>query len=445
MNKETELRVIRVPFAKFHLHFGKLYVITDDEDAFEGAVDEIGQCFFGFANTPITPVRITSLQALHDNKLEIALMRQRGVTLAMMLIDPAAGSPMFAIQDSVSKELAAEMKDFVSRVDQHTRSCLTVFADNHPDDFVQLLYAVDKYDYLLDELDSLESETEEHHVSCGITGDRSRRHGGRRRARVKIPASKTENAEEDADRKQAKERFTQKVMESRSSNDSKTKDSITKIINSLPDSTKAIIIWSFMTSLTDEEVIEFYEKYIDMDAAARNSKTQIIVRERHSDKNHPELYEDLKDGSTKGIYRICYVFDHDAEHLFDFATRAETVVFLCCLMSKYELGDASVDFSRMKDRFIGAYRFVYGVKYEVAEAAYDTLLDNQDGQGRLKDYISNIRKAIDKELFYKEVPAVFYYKRNGHLGILKERITLPDCIFDEVARLADEKEEARSF
>ena len=418
MNHNNSISKIRVPRAKYRQHLGKLYIITDDSIAF----DMIKTGFQVFPQElslfPLTPVQIINYSDINDNALEKSL-KEDEATLCSMLFDPVAGEPLFLVQRFTSGNFILEAIDFASEVDKEIRSVFTSFAEGHIGELAQFCKST-HWGTLDFECIKLSSDFR----------------GRKKKAQL------------DAEYAQDKANFTQNIQAYRRSSDSNADAAIINVIKRLPESSKLLIIKSYISTLSDDEVMTFYEKYIDMDAVAKKSRIQIIVRERLSDYEHSDdstLYEDIKDGSTKGIYRILYKFGDDDERGFDFTTRAETTVFLCCLMSKYEFGDADVDFSQMKEKFIGAFRFLYGVNYQTAAEVYKTLLDDEFGQGRLKDYISNIRKAIDKELLDKENPAIFYYKRNGHLGLLKERITLPKGISEEVTRLSHQNEDARIF
>lgn len=415
---DNSIRKIRVPHALFQQHLGKLYVVTNDPIAFE--MIETGFIVFPqeLSLFPLTPTRLSCISDINDKELEKKL-KEDEVSLIALLVDPTAGEPLFLVKNFTSDNITLEAIDFASEFDRESQSIFASFADNHFGDLAFFCQAT--HEEAID-------------VECFKTTSDFR--GRKTKAQM--------------DEEYAKDRvnFTHNIQAQRSSNDPDAEAAITNVIKRLPESSKLLIIKSYINTLSEEEVVAFYEKYIDMNAAAQKSKTQIIVRERFSDTEHsdnPALYEDIKDGSTKGIYRILYKYGDEEERGFDFTTRAETTVFLCCLMSKYEFGDANVDFSQIKERFIGAFRFLYGVNYQTAADVYKTLLDDEFGQGRLKDYISNIRKAIDKELLDKENPAIFYYKRNGHLGLLKERITLPDGISEEVTRLSHQNEKARIF
>ncbi|MBO4568643.1 MAG: hypothetical protein J5674_01460 [Candidatus Methanomethylophilaceae archaeon] len=186
-------------------------------------------------------------------------------------------------------------------------------------------------------------------------------------------------------------------------------------------------------TLTDVGVREFYDKYIDMDSAARNSKVQIIVR-----KKTPKE----KVSGTNGRYYIGYVYDGEPMVDFHFPYRTDAALFLCCLIKrKGKDGDKDFDFAAMEDLFIGAFKYLYGDVHPAATSAFGQLFDTVGeskiiAQGNLKDHLNNIRKEIDAHLLRKENTAVFHVRKGDHLHILKERITLPDNIEEAVLRLA---------
>ena len=416
MVSQNQCFSLRIPSAKIRTHIGKLYVLTEDSAAFNLLKEQFDASGQKMALIPFKPILVNSVSDCEDPVLYEQIARYKN-TFASLIPDPTEGEPVFLVQEVTSGILAIEAINFAYVVDQRIRAAFLVFAERRPDLF-------------LNEIDSLLKGLLE--KTPPRTGAGAISFTGREKRLSK--KEKEERLES------ARAAFVDNVLEEREQKSTEVSRSIDMVINNLPDSTKLLIIRKYIDSLSDEELQRLYDESVDLHKLAEKSQVKIIVRARMADRDNPSAYEDLT--GTKGDYRICYKYgEEEKDHILDFTTRAECAVYLCCLMARYEYGDKNLDFADMEEMFIGAFRFIYGDSYKTAKETYDMLLDEVDAdggllsQGRLKDYISGIRKTIDSELLHKENPSIFYFKKNGHLNMLPRNIILPAGITDAVNRL----------
>lgn len=419
MNSKNNIHSILVPGARIRQHIGKLYVITDDIDAYRLLKEQFDSSEQRMALYPFSPVLVQKISDCGDPALFNLISESTG-TFFCLIPSPIEGEPLFLTQTVTSGVLAIEAINFAYEVDQRTRAAFKEFAEQRPD-----LLIDGKSNLLIGAaVGGIIGVVPSIIGSITFTGREKR-------------LSKKEKEEM---LESARASFVEDVKAERNNQNPMASKSIDLVINSLPDSTKLLIIRKYLDTLSEEELQQLYDESVDMHKLAKKSQVKIIVRERMADRDNPAHYEDIT--GTKGDYRICYKYgEEEKDHLFDFTTRAECAVYLCCLMARYEFGDRNLDFADMEEMFIGAFRFIYGESYQTAKATYDMLLDEVDSngglmtQGRLKDYISGIRKTIDHELLHKENPCIFYFKKNGHLNMLPQNIILPAGINDAIHQL----------
>lgn len=418
MDSEITIQSIRVPGARLRQHLGRLYVRTNDEAAFNLAKDLFEASKQIMALYPFSPVLVKGFSDCNDAVL-YRMIASHGCALFSLIPNPIEGEPVFLAQNVTSGNLSIEAVGFAYEVDHRSRIALLDLFSKRPDLFQS---EIERFSNI---------HLSEAGISLGINTGSISFTGREKRLSKK---------EKDILLESARASFIDNVKKEREHSSPELSKEIDMVINSLPNSTKLLIIRKYLDTLSEEELQQLYDESVDMHKLAEKSQVKIIVRERVADRDNPSTYEDIT--GTKGDYRICYKFrEEEKDHILDFTTRAECAVYLCCLMARYEFGDKNLDFSEMQEMFIGAFRFIYGESYRTAKETYDMLLDEVDpnggllSQGRLKDYISGIRKTIDKELLHKENPCIFYFKKNGHLNVLPSNIILPAGIMDTITKL----------
>lgn len=424
MQAQLNTRLVRVPGAQIRQHIGALYIMTGDDEAFELTIQSFASSSQKMFLFPFKPIQVKDSFAFQDDALR-KTFKDIPFCFATLIPNPVAGEPVFLVQPSVDGFLAIEAMNFVCEADKQTRSALSEFATRRPDIFLDELN-----EYLVTTLGGTGLGAI---LTSGFPSIANISFTGREKRLTK------EEKEEQA--RLARDSFVENVRQERITGDTKISKTVDIAINSLPNSTKLLIIRKYIDTLSEEELQKLYEDNVNLKKIAESSKVKIVVRKRFDGKGIDGKYEDLT--ITRGDYRICYQYgDEKEDHLFDFYTRPECAVYLCCLISRFKYGDKNVVFDDLKEMFIGAYRFLYGETYEQARTEYDLLpdlIDPKSGsllhQGCLKNHISNIRKVIDAELLYKENPSIFYFKKNSHLEILKENIKLPKGILKTVLEL----------
>ena len=418
MSSKNQINIIRVPGARIRQHLGKIYVITDDDAAFEEVEKEFtssSQMMFAYR---FSPEEVHDPACFADDELAAAA-EEFGAQLVTIIPDPEAGDPAFLMYHFDLGHLGVETILFACEADKRIRESLCRFADKNPEllrDEITVQPIARGGGVMMDRRPKGLS-------AIGFTG----------RERDQTRQEKEQQLEI------AKSSFVKDIMEVRTTGNPEAAKRTDLVLNSIPNSTKVRVIKEFLGHMSEAEIQQLFKRHIDDAQLARDSKVKIIVRKRRSDRKDAKQYEDLSHLLRE--YRICYQYgDEQEDHPFAFKMRDEYAIYLCCLLMRHEYGDKDIDFSSLEEMFIGAYRFLYGDTYETARGRFGTLLNSVDEhrhsiQGYLKDRLRNIRAGIDSGLSHREDPHIFYFENKSHLHLLKENIILPPGIMETVTRL----------
>lgn len=416
--KREQYQMIRVPGASIHQHLGKIYVVTDDDAAF----DELDEKFTPSSQRmfvyEFSPEEVPNPDFFADDELAAAAT-QFGAQFVTIIPDPEAGDPVFLMYDFDLGDLCVEAMIFACEADKRIRESLCRFADKNG----KLVY----------------DKVKDYPVARG--GGMMMANPPTGRGAISFTGRGIESSKQEKKERLeiAKSTFVEDVMSERTTGDPEAAKRIDTVLKSLSNSSKVLIMKEYLGNLSEEQIQQLFKSHINNALLAKESKVKIIVRKRHSDLNDPDRFEDLT--PTQGEYRICYKYgDEPDDHLFDFKMRDGHAIFLCCLMMRYEYGDKNIDFEDLEDMFIGAFRYLYGDTYETVKGRFHALLDTFDENGRriqgyLKDRFRLVRNGIDSALLRKEDPHIFYPENHSHLHLLKENIILPPGLMETVARL----------
>lgn len=418
MSSKNQYRIIRVPGARIRQHLGKIYVITDDDAAFEELEAKFNSSSQGQFVYRFSPEEVNGPVDFVDDELAAAA-EKFGAQFVTIIPDPEAGDPAFLMYDFDLGHLGVEAILFACEADKRIRESLCRYADKNPE-------------LLCDEIKAQPIAR-----GGGVMMD----HRPKGLSAISFTGRERDQTRQEKEQQLeiAKSSFVEDVMEVRTTGNPEAAKRTDIVLKSLPDSTKVRVIKEFLGHMSEAEIQQLFKRHIDNAQLAKDSKVKIIVRKRRSDRKDAKRFEDLS--HTLGEYRICYQYgDEPEDHPFAFKMRDEYAIYLCCLLMRHEHGDENIDFPSLEEMFIGAYRFLYGDTYETARGRFGTLLNSVDEhghpiQGYLKDRLRNIRAGIDSGLFHKEDPHIFYFENKSHLHLLKENIILPQGIVETVARL----------
>ena len=403
----TAIEKIIVPGASLKQHFGKVYLLGNGfayREQIKALFDNATQSFSLFR---ISTVDVASGWEFNDPILWSALSGKH-IDFVSLILNPANGAPEFLTGRVLQGFIPVEAASFMYQVNEASIAALQRLLP----DFVR----EKGNQYVLDILANSDIISEKSTAGKSSTLSFQGR---------KTKKEKEEQLERD------RTDFIVNAKKARASDD-EASEAVDNVLKNLSDESKLRLLRHLVDSMSEEELQDFYDSYVDMSALAAHSETVIYVRKRNTGTLGSSI-EDPK--GNLGEYRICYTYQNQEEQTLKFITKAENAIYLCCLLARKD-GIDNLDFSKAEDQFIGAYRFLYGFSYLEALKVYKGMLDNETGQGYLKDYISNIRLVLTQEFKGKENPSIFFFKKNGHLYIDKDRIHLPEGIRDEIKRLA---------
>ena len=126
---KTEIRTIRVYTDKFKSHFGKLYLVSADDAAYE----EFSGNFHGQDGSeyivPLTPVQIKSYADLDDDLLADAAEKSHARLIGAVL-DPEQGAPSFCMLSTPEELVFVEAEYFSLRIDKINRNAVATMLGN---------------------------------------------------------------------------------------------------------------------------------------------------------------------------------------------------------------------------------------------------------------------------------------------------------------------------
>lgn len=418
------MRFIRVYGAKLQKHFGKLYIISSDR-----ASDE--EDMYGKYLTPdsqeervasIEPCLVRSLSELEDEYLE-NMIAKAGANLVSAVLDSEQGAPGFLMMRTSKSKLFEELGLFAYKVDKNNRDALSVMmanvAVNDPDSFLSFMEKADL-------------------SKNAITFMR----GGRKTA--------AEKAEEI---KLFISNFTDNMQVIRHPEDNSEDDvnranyEVKTVLSSMSSATLEEFMFLVLSTkqIPDDNTIE--SRFLDLDSAAKKSDVDLIIRPRK--KNEKIMNSD-------GKYHLTFrKGENDPKHI-RFPGKVETTIFYTVMVARKTTGAKNIEILDLEKEFIGIYRALYVASYEDAKLAFEGIKDydvkDENGelirryQGRYRNYIPNIRAAIDAALGGSDNPAVYHYdysyRKGGHFYVDVGHIHLDEQFLSDIERLQDPCERA---
>lgn len=407
------MRLVRIYNAKLDEHFGKLYIVSSDQSAYEETCNK----FFNPASQEervgaINPVLVKDFSEFNDDSLADAVM-ETGANLVGAVLDAEQGAPAFLMMRSSGSTVFNEADIFAFKIDKMNRDALSSMMEN---------MAVNAPEACRAFLKSVDIQRTSLKVS----------RGGRPKA-----ADKAEEI------RQFKERYVDNMRvihdPSSSAEDvARAENEVQAVFASLSPAALSRFMYLVLKEqrIPDDKTIK--EDFLDLNTASEKSDGTMEVRPRKKGE---------KIINSDGKYRLTFKKGENAPILIKFPGTVETALYISLLMDRHFKGTEKLELSALEDYFIGVYRAVYVCDYPEAKAKFEEILYhvNPDGsysQGRSRNYLPNMRKAISEALLGVDNPAIYHYKQGDRLHIQKDRIKFPESFVDEVERLKDPRQQA---
>lgn len=180
-----------------------------------------------------------------------------------------------------------------------------------------------------------------------------------------------------------------------------------------------------------------FDNCINRDLMAAKSKIKVSVQPVIPEveaKFDPKVVNKL---GTNGKLRV-YLTDGEKTVQVPFGRSAACVIYIMYLLDRKQRGDDvdTIKIVKNEKLYSQLYRYIYNESNETIKGRFDALdirYDEKVKYGRLSDYYSDIRDALDKAVAeFGESPMPFFIpNRYSHIAVLKENISVPE-MFDNV-------------
>lgn len=419
MITDNIIRFFRVYGAKIQEHLGKLYVISSDKASFdEMCTNSFSPASQEDRNIPIKPCLIENLSEIKDEPLR-NVIEESGANLACAALDSEQGAPSFLLMHASEDALFDEADLFAFKEDKFNRDALS--------DMMQNMAVNDPK-----RCRAFMSTVQLHTPGLGIT------RGGRKTAVQK---------KEDLERYKGNFVNNMKIVRSP---DKYSVDEVNRanyevrvVLSSVPQASLVELMRIIFTThkIPKSDVIN--DCFLNLDSAAEKSDIQLDISCYKNGKK--------KAINSDGMYRLTFKKgENDPNPKFiRFPGKVETAIFYTVLVARKTTDARKIEILDLEKEFIGIYRALYRVGYDEAQLAFDSIKDYEfkdaDGklikryQGRYRNYIPNIRAAIDAALGgIVDNPAVFYYdysyRKGGTFYVKEKRITLAQDFSNEIVK-----------
>lgn len=356
-----------------------------------------------------------------DDPALASIVKETGANLVARVVDSEQGAPLFLMERACKNNLAEELELFTFKVNNINRNAIVTILGNIA------LYEPDKCAKLLK---NAELTLDGYIYRGGMSA--KEKEDLLQEMKSRFIANKAILANPDASKEElsvAKREFDMVCA------------SFTQA--SLAEFMAQVLITGDIP--TDEEL---EEKYLYLDKAASASKVKLEIRPRYST-------EKIKNSNGKYRLTIHYVDNtHNGKRLrklLKFPGKVETAIYYTLLMVRKYNNIEKIEILDCEKEFIGIYRALYIETYDVAKRVFDKIRNRDEGdkpksQGRYRNYIPNIRKAVDKALARIDNPAIYHYEyhyqKGGRFYVKSDHISLSANFLKDATRLQNPKERA---
>ena len=418
MITENIMRIVRIVGAKFAKHLGKLFVVSSDELAFAEVGNQITSPESQEERVgTLTPVLVKDLSELEDVFLANAV-KEIGANLVGAVFNAEEGVPTFLMMHASDESLFTEAGLFAHKVDKLNRDALKVMMEN----------------VAANDPDVLQSFVAKSGLMLATPASR----GGRKSA---------------AERAQELERYSGNFLsnmqiirnpDDHSDDDLKqARHEVKMVLSNLSHATLSEFMFTVLLSglIPEDNVIE--ERFLNLESAARKSSVYLHIT--HAAKGETNKNSD-------GKYRLSFSVGENAAsgekdiRPLSFPGKVETAIFYTVVLYRKNSDQKIIEILSLEKEFCGVYRALYRTDYAEAYEAFDGIKDlREDGQliyqGRYRNYIPNIRNAVNAALAGIENPAIYHYdyhyRKGGHFYVDKDHITLSEDFIYAAKALQD--------
>lgn len=416
------MRLVRVYGAKLMKHIGKLYVISSDKVSYE----EMCRKYFTPASQedrviPIEPCYIKTPSEIADAPLA-NVVEETGANLIGEVLDSEQGAPTFLIMRASKSNLSEEADVFAFKIDNYNRNALGEMMENmainDPEVFQSFMKKANR------EVAALKVAR-----------------GGRKTAAQK--AQELETCNENFVKNMQIIRFQEDYSEDEVI---LAKSQVKMVLSNMSHATLSEFMYTVVSTglIPDDNTIE--ERFLNLDVAAKKSDVHLLIRPRTKEE---------KMVNSDGKYHLTFSKGENAPKHIRFPGKVETAIFYTVMVARKSTGADSIEILNLEKEFIGIYRALYVTSYEEAKTAFDGIRDCEiveNGvtkmkiQGRYRNYIPNIRTAVNEALSGSDNPAIYHYayhyEKGGRFHVATDHITLDDGFIKEMKRLQDPKANA---
>ncbi len=412
MLQENIIRLVRVPGVRLLKHFGKIYIFSSNETAFDGMrgdyFDEDSQ---KERIVSLEPTLVPDASVLDDAPLAEAI-REEGANIVGEVLDARQGEPSFLMMRSSEDTLFDSVDILAYKMDKYNRDALAQMmgdlALNAPEECSALLKDAEFDPDMLPverggkhkNAEDLQKEAEEYRKryveNMNLLRDPN------------TPADIAERA----------------MMEVTVLISSLTKDTLGRVLIEI---TKSRVIPS-------DDVLK--EEVFNLDNAAQSTAGKLVIR--HSE-------EELKYNTSDGKYRISFEKGENAPIPIRFPGRVETALYITLLYNHKVVDHVhNVDLNSLQDIFIAVYRCLYEESEFTAAKKFEEIFytinpDGTYGQGRSRNYFKNMRRALSTALMGEVDPSIYYYERGSRLHVLKDNIKISKGLQDYIENYLNPK------
>lgn len=410
------MRLVRVYGAKLQKHLGKLYVISSDRASYE---DMCGKYFTPASQekrvADIEPCLVNNLSEIEDESLE-NVIEETGANLVSEVLDSEQGAPTFLMMRASKSRLFEEADLFAFKVDKCNRDALSDMmqnlADNDPEAFCSFIKKADRK-----------------MAALAVT------RGGRKTA-----------AQKNKELAVYMENFIDNIHILRHAGEESEEEvkradyEVRTALSSIPRAVLGEFMYNVLSTGDIPDDITIEDRFLNLDSAAVKSDVDLIIRPRNNDE---------KIINSDGKYHLTFSKGENAPKHIRFPGKVETAIFYTILVARKTTNAKNIEILNLEKEFIGIYRALYVTSYDEAQLAFDGIKDyvvkDENGnvimryQGRYRNYIPNIRKAIDAAMGGSDNPAIYYYdysyQKGGNFHVDAAHIFLDKEFLKDIVRL----------
>ena len=403
MKADNVMRVVRVCGAGLKEHIGKLFVVSSNEAVFDETCQSIAsQGSRQDRVISLTPVQIKALSELGDDVLARAI-EASGANLAGLVLDAEEGVPSFLMMKVPEAAVAVEADLFAYKLDKLNKEALSAMMENVADnDPAALRSFIERTGLDL----------------AGLPASR----GGRRSA-----------AQRAQDIELYRENFLSNLLvirgaEHHSEDELKqARHQLKVVLSNLSPATLSEFMYDVLLTgmIPEDHIIE--ERFLNLEAAAKKSPVHLYI-------DPAATGETVK--NSDGKYRLSFSVGENAPvRPLTFPGKVETAIFYTVVLFRKHNDQKLIEILSLEKEFCGVYRALYRTGYAKAKEEYDGIMDlREDGQlisqGRYRNYIPNIRNAVNSALSGIENPAIYHYdyhyRKGGSFFVDRDHISLSE-------------------